>query len=215
MYCGGNEMIVAPEPIRSAKVTGTVLDPTGLELPGARIQLQVQGSNSILLDITADEKGRFHLPKLQPAAYWLGISRAGFNLHVWDLRITRSGGTVRLRSKRLHHLKNGIEDSRNTVLLTGYCAQNTLGRKIEEKRTVVPVFGELMRLRAGVEKLDKLSGHADQRELLEWISPIASGLRKAFLVHGEPDQQAALKEAIVDRFKLAVEVPGRGQTFEL
>src|ERR1017187_2941030 len=85
MYCGGNEMIVSPEPIRAAKVTGTVLDPTGLELPGARIQLQVQGSNSILLDITADEKGRFHLPKLQPAAYWLGISRAGFNLHVWDL----------------------------------------------------------------------------------------------------------------------------------
>jgi metallo-beta-lactamase family protein len=115
----------------------------------------------------------------------------------------------------LHHLKNGIEDSRNTVLLTGYCAQNTLGRKIEEKRKLVPVFGELMRLRASVEKLDELSGHADQRELLEWIGPIASGLRKIFLVHGEPDQQAALKEAIVDRFKVEVEAPSRGQTFEL
>lgn len=115
----------------------------------------------------------------------------------------------------LHHLKNGIEDSRNTVLLTGYCAKDTLGRKIEEKRTLVPVFGELMRLRAGVEKLDELSGHADQRELLEWIKPIASGLRKIFLVHGEPDQQAALKEAIVKRFNVEVEVPSRGQTFEL
>jgi hypothetical protein len=99
MYCGGNEMIVSAEPIRAAKVTGTVLDPTGLELPNARIQLQLKGSNSILLDITADAKGRFHLPKLQTAAYWLGISRAGFNLHVWDLRITRSGGTVRLKAK--------------------------------------------------------------------------------------------------------------------
>ena len=72
-----------------------------------------------------------------------------------------------------------------------------------------------MRLRAGIEKLDELSGHADQRELLEWIGPIAPGLRKIFLVHGEPDQQAALKEAIVDRFKIEVEAPSRGQKFEL
>jgi metallo-beta-lactamase family protein len=115
----------------------------------------------------------------------------------------------------LHHLKNGIEDSRNTVLLTGYQAQDTLGRKIEEKRPAVPIFGELMRLRAEVEKLDALSGHADQRELLQWIKPIAAGLRKIFLVHGEPDQQAALKEAIGERFQIEVETPGRGQTFEL
>ena len=115
----------------------------------------------------------------------------------------------------LHHLKNGIEDSRNTVLLTGYQAQDTLGRKIEEKRPEVPIFGQLMRLRAEVEKLDALSGHADQRELLQWIKPIAAGLRKIFLVHGEPDQQAALKEAIAERFQIAVETPGRGQTVEL
>ena len=115
----------------------------------------------------------------------------------------------------LHHLKNGIEDSRNTVLLTGYQAVDTLGRKLEEKRPAVPVFGELLRLRAEVEKLDELSGHADQRELLQWVKPIASHLRKVFLVHGEPDQQAALKESLEERFQLSVEIPRRSQVFDL
>lgn len=115
----------------------------------------------------------------------------------------------------LHHLKNGIEDPRNTVLLTGYQAQDTLGRKIEEKQPTVPVFGELLRLRAEVAKLDELSGHADQRELLEWIKPIAGRLRKIFLVHGEPDQQRALKNAIEERFHIEVAMPVRGQSFEL
>jgi len=115
----------------------------------------------------------------------------------------------------LHHLKNGIEDPRNTILLTGYQGAETLGRKIEEKRPAVPIFGELMRLRAEVEKLDELSGHADQRELIQWMKPIAAGLRKVFLVHGEPDQQAALKDALEERFKVEVEAPERGQAFDL
>jgi metallo-beta-lactamase family protein len=115
----------------------------------------------------------------------------------------------------LHHLQHNIEDSRNTILLTGYQARNTLGRKIEEKRPEVPVFGDLLRLRAEVEKLDELSGHADQHDLLEWIAPIAGKLRKIFLVHGEPDQQGTLKELIEKRFQVSVVAPERGQTFEL
>src|SRR5260370_1275774 len=122
---------------------------------------------------------------------------------------------MREAGRILHHLKNNIEDSRNTILLTGYQAQNTLGRTIEEKRPEVPVFGEPMRLRAEVEKLDELSGHAYQREILEWMVPMAAGLHKIFLVHGEPDQQAALQEAIRARFHVEVEAPRRGQTFEL
>src|SRR5579862_5629370 len=74
----------------------------------------------------------------------------------------------------LHHLRNGIEDHRNTVLITGFQAPNTLGRKILEKQSEVPIFGEPMRLRAEVVSLDELSGHADQRELIEWMRPLVS-----------------------------------------
>jgi metallo-beta-lactamase family protein len=115
----------------------------------------------------------------------------------------------------LHHLKNNIGDPKNTVLLTGYQAENTLGRKIEERQPMVPVFGEPMRLRAQVEKLDELSGHADQRELLLWMKPIASRLKQVFLVHGEGDQQTVLAQAIHERFGLDVVVPQWGQSFDL
>jgi metallo-beta-lactamase family protein len=115
----------------------------------------------------------------------------------------------------LHHLKNNIGDPRNTILLTGYQAENTLGRKIEEQRDEVPVFGDLMPLRAEVQKLDALSGHADREEMLAWMKPIAGGLKKVFLVHGEPEQQAAFVTAIRERYGLEVIAPERGQSFDL
>ena len=63
-----------------------------------------------------------------------------------------------------------------------------------EKWPEVNIFGEPMRVRAEIASLLELSGHADQRELLEWMKPIAPGLKKVFLVHGElPAQQALAK----------------------
>lgn len=115
----------------------------------------------------------------------------------------------------LHHLKNNIGDPRNTILLTGYQAEHTLGRKIEEQWDEVPIFGEPMRLRAEVQKLDALSGHADREEMLAWMKPIAAGLKKVFLVHGEPEQQSAFVTAIRERYGLDVVAPERGQSFDL
>jgi len=115
----------------------------------------------------------------------------------------------------LHHLRNNIEDPRNTVLITGFQAEHTLGRKLVDKLPEVPIFGELMRLRAEVETLNELSGHADQRELLEWLKPVAQGLKKLFLVHGEPAQTQALAAAVQERFGLTATIPARGESFEL
>ncbi len=115
----------------------------------------------------------------------------------------------------LHHLKNSIANPRNTILLTGYQAENTLGRKIRDKWDEVPIFGEPMPLRAEVEALDAMSGHADREGLLEWMKPIAPGLKTVFLVHGEPAQQAGLATAIRDRYGLETVAPERGRIIEL
>jgi metallo-beta-lactamase family protein len=115
----------------------------------------------------------------------------------------------------LHHLKNNIGDSRNTVLITGFQAENTLGRKIVERQQEVPIFGEPHRVRAEVTKLNELSGHADQRELLEWMKPMVKTLKRVFLVHGEPSQSAPLARAIYERYSLDVVIPQRGDTFNL
>lgn len=110
----------------------------------------------------------------------------------------------------LHHLRHSVEDPRNLILITGYQAENTLGRKIVNKEPEVAIFGEPMRLRAEVAVINELSGHADQRELLNWLRPIAKGVIKVFLVHGEPDAQAALKTAAQQEFGLDVTCPSRG-----
>ena len=115
----------------------------------------------------------------------------------------------------LHHLRNNIEDGRNTVLITGYQAQDTLGRKLVEKWPEVRIFGEPMRVRAEIASLDELSGHADQRELLDWIRPLTPHLRKVFLVHGEPQQAATFAKLLHSTYNLEVLVPAPGQSFEL
>ena len=115
----------------------------------------------------------------------------------------------------LHHLRNNIEDPRNTVLITGFQAEHTLGRKLLEKHPEVPIFGEPVRLRAQVRSLDELSGHADQKELLAWMRPIAGGLKRVFLVHGEFEQAAVLAQLIREEFGLEVSIPSRGESFEL
>lgn len=115
----------------------------------------------------------------------------------------------------LHHLRNNIEDHRNTILITGFQAENTLGRKLVDKLPEVPIFGEPMRLRAEVETLNELSGHADQQELLAWMKPLAPSLKGVFLVHGEPAQAEALAGAIKERYGLEPVIPARGESFEL
>ncbi len=115
----------------------------------------------------------------------------------------------------LHHLRNNIEDPRNMVLVTGFMAEHTLGRKIVEKWPEVPIFGEPVRLRAEVVKINELSGHADQHELLNWMKPAARALKGVFLVHGEPAQAASLKQAIHERYGIEAVIPSRGDSFDL
>lgn len=115
----------------------------------------------------------------------------------------------------LHHLWNNIEDGRNTILITGFQAEHTLGRKIVDKLPEVNIFGEPKRLRAEVVKINELSGHADQSELLAWMKPLVGSLKKVFLVHGEPLQQKALAAAIEQTYNIPAVVPERGESFIL
>jgi metallo-beta-lactamase family protein len=115
----------------------------------------------------------------------------------------------------LHHLRNNIEDPRNTVLITGFQAADTLGRKLVEKWTEVRIFGEPMRVRAEISSLDELSGHADQQELLEWIRPLAPTLKRVFLVHGEAEQSKTFAGLLQSKYGLDVAVPAPGQSFEI
>jgi metallo-beta-lactamase family protein len=138
-------------------------------------------------------------------------SKALNDLHVPSIVMAASG--MAEAGRILHHLKNGIEDPRNLILITGYQAANTLGRKLVDRLPEVNIFGEPMRLRAEVDSIGELSGHADQNELLAWMEPAVKGLKKVFLVHGEPLAMQALKEEIEKRYGLEVVCPKRGERF--
>jgi metallo-beta-lactamase family protein len=115
----------------------------------------------------------------------------------------------------LHHLRNNLEDARNTVLITGFQAADTLGRKLIEKWQEVRIFGEPARVRAEIASLEELSGHADQNELLAWVEPLIPSLKRVFLVHGEPEQTAALAGLLSSRYSLDVAIARPGDTHRL
>jgi len=95
----------------------------------------------------------------------------------------------------LHHLKNNIEDSRNTILVVGYMAQNTLGKRIVDKIPFVRIFGVEYELNAEVVVINAFSGHADKDELYDFVSGCLP-LKRIFLVHGDIDQSQALCDTL-------------------
>jgi metallo-beta-lactamase family protein len=115
----------------------------------------------------------------------------------------------------LHHLANNIGDERNTVLITGYQADNTLGRKLLNRWDHVNILGNSYQLRAKVESLQALSGHADRDELLSWMKPMVPTLKKVFLVHGENGQPEKLAETIQGLYHVETIVAQRGASFDL
>src|SRR3989344_5756093 len=90
----------------------------------------------------------------------------------------------------LHHLKNNIEDENSMILITGYQAESTLGRRILEGVSPVRIFGRQYHVKSKVHTLNELSAHADQRGLLDYIGN-TKGLKKLFLVHTETREEEA------------------------
>jgi len=114
----------------------------------------------------------------------------------------------------LHHLKNSIGDEKNTVLIVGYQARGTLGRRLVEREKVVRIFGEKYKRRCRVEVLNGYSAHADKDELREYIGNmnITKGI---FCVHGEEDIIEEFAESLGRTETCAVRAPSVGDTFEL
>ena len=116
----------------------------------------------------------------------------------------------------LHHLRNNVSDPRNTVMIVGYCAEHTLGKRIVDREPVVRIFGEPHALKAEVEVMNSYSAHADEPELLEFIGRLdRQRLKRVFLVHGEPARQIALANALEEEGYRDVAIPERGDVHEL
>ena len=113
----------------------------------------------------------------------------------------------------LHHLRNNCEDPRNTILIVGFMAQHTLGRRIVERRPKIRILGVERELHAQVRVMDAFSAHADKHDLREYAHAAGKQAR-FFLVHGEPESQEALQAQLrTDGFEVAA--PSAGTVAEL
>ncbi|NMB48519.1 MBL fold metallo-hydrolase [Candidatus Kuenenbacteria bacterium] len=113
-----------------------------------------------------------------------------------------------------HHLKNSIADKKNTVVIVGFMAENTLGRRLLEGAKEVNILNEKLPVRAKIVVLNSLSAHADQNDLVKFI--IGAGkLKKLFLVHGEENAMAVLTDKLADAPIGEIVRPGKGDSIKL
>lgn len=116
----------------------------------------------------------------------------------------------------VHHLANNISNPNNTVLLVGYMAQNTLGRRLMNREPEVKIMGDWMKVKASIENINAFSAHADYEETLEWLKAIdTSRLKKIFLVHGEPDAQEFLQNYLKENGFPNIEIVKYGANYDL
>jgi metallo-beta-lactamase family protein len=113
----------------------------------------------------------------------------------------------------LHHLKNNVSDDKNTILVVGFMAQHTLGRRLVERRPRVKILGVERDLYARVVVMNGFSAHGDQHDLVAYAAG-AKGARRVFLIHGEPQQQAPLMD-LLKKQGLSVGNPKVGDSAEL
>ena len=116
----------------------------------------------------------------------------------------------------LHHLRNNITNPKNTVLIVGYCADHTLGKKLVDQLPEVRIFGEMHKLRAEVVVMNRYSAHADEPGLLKVIQSMdKKRLKQIYLVHGAPEKQEAFKDRLKREGYTNVMIPEHGESVEL
>lgn len=114
-----------------------------------------------------------------------------------------------------HHLRHNLPRPECSVLISGFQAQGTLGRRLVDGAQRVRLFGEDVPVRARIHSIGGLSAHADQAALLDWAGHFLRPPARTFVVHGEPEAAQTLADRLRQRFGWRVDIPEQGQVAEL
>jgi len=128
--------------------------------------------------------------------------------------IIMAGSGMCTGGRILHHLKNNIWKPGCHLVIVGFQAYGSLGRRIVDGASEIRLFGETYPVRANVHTVGGLSAHADQRDLVDWYGDFADR-PPVYLVHGEPDAQKALAGIMRSRFNAPVQLAKPGQVIRL
>lgn len=130
-------------------------------------------------------------------------------------KIVLAGSGMITGGRVLHYLDKGLSDPRNTVLLVGYQAEGTRGRTLENGAQELKFFGSYHPVRAAIKKMDYLSGHADQRDILDWLRQFKQAPKNVLINHGEPHSSDALRTKIHHELGWNCEVAHMHQTYQI
>lgn len=153
----------------------------------------------------------------------LGLSRVKATLTVDESKeiefapnpkIIMAGSGMMNGGRILHHLQKYIEDPKNSILIVGYQAKGTLGRRLLDGEKEVKIFGKRYQVRSNVKAIGSYSAHADSVQLLSWLRAI-SGVKKIFLVHGEAQEALSFAKLVKDELNIVAEIPQQGEEYEL
>ncbi|MCL1936933.1 MAG: MBL fold metallo-hydrolase [Candidatus Azobacteroides sp.] len=113
-----------------------------------------------------------------------------------------------------HHIANGIENWRNTILMIGYCEPQSLGARLKQHPETVSIFGNPFTVRADIKIIDSMSAHADYNDLCQFLSCQDAGeVKRVFIVHGEPEVQKEFKRRLLKKGFKDIEIPKLHQEF--
>ena len=113
----------------------------------------------------------------------------------------------------VHHLKQIVEDPWNIILIVGFQAENTLGRRLVEEKNPIRILGDEMELNARVETINALSAHADRDGLMDWFDRVGKRVKHAFAIHGEPEKVETMRKLLLEHGAPRAVAPVPGQTF--
>ena len=132
-----------------------------------------------------------------------------------DMKVIIASGGMCEGGRIRHHLKHNVWNAANTILFVGYQANGTLGRIIYDGAKHVKILGEEIEIRAEIELLNGVSGHADQAGLLRWLDAMERKPARVFVNHGDDENCETLAGLIADRFRIPADAPFSGSSFDL
>ncbi|RZL49454.1 MAG: MBL fold metallo-hydrolase [Pedobacter sp.] len=177
------------------------------------IEEHAEGYNDEVLDIMKIDDNPFEFKGLHYVADG-EESKALNNKPEPCIIISASGMAEAGRVK--HHIKNNISDSKNTILMVGYCEPRSLGGQLKNGAQQVSIYGEQYQVVSEVQSIQSMSAHGDYEDLLKFMScQNPAQVKKVFLVHGEYDVQQVFAAKLKENGFSSVEIPDRHQEFEL
>jgi len=165
--------------------------------------------NESIQEVLKTDKDPFDFPGLKFTTSVDDSKRLNF---IKDACVIISASGMAEAGRVKHHISNNIENSRNSILLTGYCEPHSLGGRLKNGDKEVRIFGQWHQVNAEVGQIRSMSAHGDYNDLLHFLDcQDAAKVKKVFLVHGEPDVQKDFRQKVLDKGFKNVDIPTRHQ----